>query len=202
MTRIVQCGGQRHAQLTDPHSSSQPLIPGGSDGHETVLVKTFGDFQFDDDRRELTSGGQPVTLSGQSLDLLCLFLERPGELVSREEIRDRLWPNTSVDVEHNLDVVVSRLRTLLQGAKRDLTYVETVPRKGYRFREPVAIIAGHPPRQHARHWTRRYLPYAVLALLASLMAILFARTRYDKFVPVQGARAVTAAGGSSHHSKR
>ena len=95
-----------------------------------------------------------------------------------------------------------RLRTLLQGAKRDLTYVETVPRKGYRFREPVAIIAGQLPRQHARHWTRRYLPYAVLALLASLMAILFAPTRYDKFVPVQGARAVTAAGGSSHHSKR
>ena len=58
------------------------------------MVKTFGDFEFDDRRRRLRAGGQPVRLSGQAVDLLCLLLERPGELITREEIERRLWPDT------------------------------------------------------------------------------------------------------------
>ena len=70
------------------------------------MVKTFGDFAFDDHRRRLWAGGQPVMLSGQALDLLCLLLERPGELTTREEIERRLWPDRNVDFNHSLDVIV------------------------------------------------------------------------------------------------
>jgi DNA-binding winged helix-turn-helix (wHTH) protein len=70
------------------------------------VVKTFGDFEFDDRRRGLTAGGRPVRLSGQAVDLLCLLVERPGELITREEIARRLWPDTTVDFDHSLEVVL------------------------------------------------------------------------------------------------
>jgi DNA-binding winged helix-turn-helix (wHTH) protein len=84
------------------------------------VVKTFGDFEFDDRRRGLTAGGRPVRLGGQAVDLLCLLVERPGELITREEIARRLWPDTTVDFDHSLDVVVSRLRTVLGDKGRAL----------------------------------------------------------------------------------
>jgi DNA-binding winged helix-turn-helix (wHTH) protein len=101
------------------------------------VVKTFGDFEFDDRRRCLRARGQPVRLSGQAIDLLCLLLERPGELITREEIEHRLWPETNVNFHHSLDVVVSRLRTVLGDRGQSPRFIETVPRRGYRFIEPV-----------------------------------------------------------------
>ena len=145
------------------------------------MVKTFGDFEFDDRRRRLRAGGQPVRLSGQAVDLLCLLLERPGELVRREEIERRLWPDRNVDFNHSLDVVVSRLRTVLGDKGSSPRYIETVPRQGYRFIEPVTVAAEARPAN--RHWRRRLVTYAAVAILAAIVAILFARTRYDKFVP-------------------
>ena len=76
-------------------------------------MKTFGDFEFDDRRRSLKAGGHHLRLSGQAVDLLGLLLERPGELIAREEIERRLWPDRNVDFHHSLDVVVNRLRTVL-----------------------------------------------------------------------------------------
>lgn len=138
------------------------------------MVKTFGDFAFDDGRRSLKKGGQPVRLTGQAVDLLCLFLEQPGQLVTREEIEGRLWPDRNVEVDHNLDVVVSRLRTVLGDKGASPRYIETVPRRGYRFVEPVTTKA---------LWKRRLVTYAAIALLAAIAATLFVRTRYDRFVP-------------------
>ena len=150
------------------------------------MVKTFGDFEFDDHRRRLRAGGQPVRLSGQAVDLLCLLLERPGELTTREEIERRLWPDRSVDFNHSLDVVVSRLRTALGDKGSIPRYIETVPRKGYRFIELVT----EKPRLGRRlaDWRRRLVAYAAVAILAAILAILFARTRYDKFVPPDRSR--------------
>ena len=151
------------------------------------MVKTFGDFEFDDYGRRLRAGGQPVRLRGQAVDLLCLLLERPGELITREEIERRLWPDRSVDFNHSLDVVVSRLRTALGDKGSIPRYIETVPRKGYRFIEPVTA----KPRLGRRiaSWRRRLVTYAAVAILAAILAILFARTRYDKFVPPDRSRA-------------
>ena len=145
------------------------------------MVKTFGDFEFDDRRRGLKAGGRPVRLSGQAVDLLCLLVERPGELITREEIARKLWPDTTVDFDHSLDVVVSRLRTVLGDKGSSPRYIETVPRKGYRFIEPVTVEPETRPAR--RHGSRRLATYAAVAMLAAIVAILFARTRYDKLVP-------------------
>jgi len=147
------------------------------------VVKRFGDFEFDDRRRRLRAGGQTVRLSGQALDVLCMLLERPGELVTREEIERRLWPDRNVGFNHSVDVVVSRLRTVLGDKGTSPRYIETVPRKGYRFIEFVTTAG--PEAQSRNHWSRRGLAYAAVALLAAVLAILFAHTRYNKFVPSQ-----------------
>jgi DNA-binding winged helix-turn-helix (wHTH) protein len=149
------------------------------------VVKTFGDFAFDDRRRRLTAGGEPVKLTGQALELLSLLLERPGEVIPREEIERRLWPDRNVEVNHSLDVVVSRVRTVLGDKGTSPRYIETVPRKGYRFIEPVNVSPESRPAHQRRFWSRALLLYAAVAILAAIVALLFARTRYDKFVPSQ-----------------
>lgn len=145
------------------------------------MVKMFGDFEFDDHGRRLKAGGRPVRLSGQAVELLCLLLDRPGELITREEIERRLWPDRNVDFNHSLDVIVSRLRTTLGDKGSSPRYIETVPRKGYRFIEPVTAKPGlgGPVAQ----WRRRLVTYAAVAIVAAILTILFARTRYDKLVP-------------------
>ena len=157
------------------------------------MVNLFGDFEFDDRRRRLKAGGQPVRLSGQAVDLLCLLLERPGELISREEIARRLWPDRNVDFDHSLDVVVSRLRTVLGDKGSTPRYIETVPRKGYRFIEAVTAKPEARPAKTPRRWSRPLVTYAAIAILAAIVAILFARTRYDKLVPSDRLQTVNGA---------
>ena len=153
-------------------------------------MKTFGDFEFDDRRRSLKAGRHRVRLGGQVVDLLCLLLERPGELITREEIERRLWPDRNVDYQHSLDVVVSRLRTALGDKGVSPRYIETVPRKGYRFIEPVATARpAARPANEPHHWIRRVLPYAAVAMVAAILAILFVHTRYDKFIPSRRSQA-------------
>ena len=158
-------------------------------------MKTFGDFEFDDRRRRLRARGQPVRLTGQALDLLCLLLEQPGELITREEIERRLWPDRNVGFDHSLDVVVSRLRTVLGDKGSSARFIETVPRRGYRFVEPVAARSEMRPANTLRHWTRRLVRYAAVAVLAAMAAILFARTRYDKVVPSQRPQTMPSTSG-------
>jgi len=76
------------------------------------MVRSFGDFEFDDQRRCLSSARRRVRMSGQALDLLSLLVERPGDLITREEIQRRLWPDSTVEFDHSLDVTVSRLRAI------------------------------------------------------------------------------------------
>jgi DNA-binding winged helix-turn-helix (wHTH) protein len=157
------------------------------------MLRSFGDFQFDDRRKRLTSAGRPIRLSGQALELLSLLLDRPGELISREEIQQKLWPDSHVEFEHSLDVIMSRLRLILGEDRSDPRYIETVPRKGYRFIERVSVKTEAPVRRERSLWTRRIGKYAAVALLAAMIAILIVRSRYDHFVPRQHPRtAVTA----------
>jgi DNA-binding winged helix-turn-helix (wHTH) protein len=131
-----------------------------------------------------------VRLSGQAVDVLCLLLERPGELIPRDEIERRLWSDRNVDFNHSLDVVVSRLRTVLGDKSSSPRYIETVPRKGYRFIEPVTVKPEARPAK--RHWSRHLVTYAAVAILAAIVAILFARSRYDEFVPSDRSQASPA----------
>ena len=150
------------------------------------MVRIFGDFEFDESQRGLTSGGRLVRLRGQTVDLLVVLLEKPGELRTREEIQRRLWPDSTVEFDHSLDVLISRLRAVLGERSPQPRYIETVPRKGYRFIAPVTTrLEVRPSTDRPRPWGRRFARYAAIAILAAMMAVLYSRTRYDKFVPAR-----------------
>jgi len=148
------------------------------------MLKKFGEFELDASLRKLTRGGQPIRLTGQALDLLCLLVNRPGELISREEIKGRLWPDSNVDFEHSLDVLVNRLRAILGDCGKSPRYIETVPRRGYRFLAAAGREESPSSRQLSRgNLAHRLWAYAAIALLAATIALLIVRTRYEKFVP-------------------
>jgi DNA-binding winged helix-turn-helix (wHTH) protein len=84
--------------------------------------------------RELTTGTTRVRLQEQPFQILQLLLARAGEVVTREELRDRLWPRgTFVDYEHSLNAAVKRLRAVLGDDAKSPRYIETLPRLGYRW---------------------------------------------------------------------
>jgi len=145
-------------------------------------VKRFGDFELDETLRRLSREGRQVRLKGQALDLLCLFVERPGELVTREEIEQQLWPGSNADVAHNLDVLLSRLRATLGDDGKSPRYIETVPRRGYRFLAQVKRTSSLADQRLNNGIVRRLLIYALIAVFAGAVSLLIAHTRYDKFV--------------------
>jgi DNA-binding winged helix-turn-helix (wHTH) protein len=84
--------------------------------------------------RELLKGDARIRLQEQPFQILELLLARPGELVTRDELRDRLWPNgTFVDFEHSLNAAMKRLRAALGDDAKAPRYIETLPRRGYRW---------------------------------------------------------------------
>ena len=147
------------------------------------MLRTFGDFVLDDSSRKLSRGGQAVKLTGQALDLLCLLVERPGELITREEMKRELWPESVVELEHSLDVLINRLRSVIGDSGKTPRYIETVPRKGYRFLGPVTCEPNRTKGTARQKWTWRVGTYAAIAILAAIVALLIVRTRYEKFVP-------------------
>ena len=90
-------------------------------------------FEFDVRARELRGGGTSVRLQAQPFEILRALLERPGDVVTRDELRRRLWPDgTVVDFEHRLNAAIRRLRKALGNEADRPLLVETVPRRGYR----------------------------------------------------------------------
>src|SRR5262245_19533863 len=93
----------------------------------------FGLFDVDLSSGALRRQGIRITLQEQPFQVLLMLLERPGEIVTREEIQKRLWPDTCVDYETNLNAAIKRLRNALKDSADNPRFVETVPRRGYRF---------------------------------------------------------------------
>jgi TolB-like protein/Tfp pilus assembly protein PilF len=101
---------------------------------ETSRTLKFGSFELDVPLRELRTGSTRVRLQEQPFEILRLMLERPGDVVTREQLRQRLWPaGTYVDFEHSLNAAVKRLRAALGDDADNPRFVETLPRRGYRF---------------------------------------------------------------------
>src|SRR5215468_2825218 len=102
-------------------------------GTNTGRVK-FGPFEADLHTHEIWKLGIKVKLVGQPFEVLAIFLNRPGELVTREELHEKLWPgDTFVDFDHGLNAAVNKLREALSDSVELPRYVETLPRRGYRF---------------------------------------------------------------------
>jgi len=99
----------------------------------------FGVFEVDLKACELRKHGLRLKLPEQPFQVLVLLLENPGEIITREELRNRLWPgDTFVDFDHGLNNAVMRLREVLGDSSENPRFVETIPRRGYRFIAPVA----------------------------------------------------------------
>jgi DNA-binding winged helix-turn-helix (wHTH) protein/Tfp pilus assembly protein PilF len=112
----------------------------------SARVFRFADLELDPCTLELRRAGGKVRLEGQPLRVLALLLERPGELVSRDELRKQLWPaNTVVDFDHSINYAVKRLREALGDSADAPRFIETLPRRGYRFIHPVEPAAAHRP---------------------------------------------------------
>ncbi len=174
---------------------------------------SFGVYELDRDAMELRKRGVPIRLQEQPFRVLLMLAERPGEIVSREELRVQIWGNTFVDFDQSLNKAVNRLREALNDSAGTPQYVETVPRRGYRFIAPVAgppaSEAPGPPasantgsvefpaQPRPAAWPSRFLIVAALAI-AGLLALLgiaaIVRWRQPKTPTLQEARLITSFG--------
>lgn len=113
----------------------------------------FGVYEFDRDAPELRKHGMPIRLQEQPLQILAALLEKPGEVVTRQELQDRIWGNgTFVDFEQSLNRAMNRLRAALNDDPAEPRYIETFRTRGYRFIAPVTGAIGveqSPSRENA-----------------------------------------------------
>jgi TolB-like protein/DNA-binding winged helix-turn-helix (wHTH) protein len=138
----------------------------------------FGVFDVDVRAAELRRGGEKVNLQEQPFQVLLLLLEHPGAVVTREELRQRLWPaDTFVDFDQGLNAAIHRLRHALEDAAEAPRFIETIPRHGYRF---VATVESGPSCGERRVWRRSaHLRTVIAVVVVVLVAVVFERRMRD-----------------------
>jgi DNA-binding winged helix-turn-helix (wHTH) protein len=149
----------------------------------TRKIFRFGLFELDADSGELRKQGLKIRLPDQPLQILLLLLERPGQVVTREALRQRLWPaDTFVDFDAGLNSAIKKLRDALGDPAENSRFVETLPRRGYRFIESLQPPTVLPPEETSADdvavptgggrprwiWTSAVLATALVAVTAWL----------------------------------
>lgn len=161
------------------------------------FILRFGVFEADLRSGELRKRGAQIKLQYQPFQILVALLNRPGELVTREELRQQLWPaDTFVDFDHSLNAAIKRLRDALGESADSPNLIETLPRRGYRFLGSVTAVDVHSPQSDGQtavaperpaahavdkrgYWRRYALPVVVALLLLAATAVYF---RYDNWL--------------------
>jgi TolB-like protein/DNA-binding winged helix-turn-helix (wHTH) protein/Flp pilus assembly protein TadD len=115
----------------------------------------FGVFEADPRTGELTRQGKRLRLQEQPFRMLAMLLEKPGELVTREELRAKIWPQTIVDFDQGLNKAISKIRDALGDSAENPRFIETVARRGYRFLADVAVVHDGRPDAVARESATR-----------------------------------------------
>jgi Tol biopolymer transport system component/DNA-binding winged helix-turn-helix (wHTH) protein len=137
-----------------------------STGVRNSQTLRFATFELDPQTGELRKGGLKLKLTGQPFQVLVILLDHAGQVVTREEFQNRLWPDTFVDFDHNLNTAINKIREVLGDSAERPRFVETLPRRGYRFIVPVEkspSSEGSTEKTTARsHW----IAVGGLALLA------------------------------------
>jgi DNA-binding winged helix-turn-helix (wHTH) protein len=111
---------------------------------QTARRFRFGIFEADTATGELRKAGIRLRLQDQPFQVLILLLERPGEVLTREELRQKLWPDgTFVDFDHSLNSIINKLREVLGDSAANPRFIETLARRGYRFLAPVSICGAN-----------------------------------------------------------
>jgi TolB-like protein/DNA-binding winged helix-turn-helix (wHTH) protein/Flp pilus assembly protein TadD len=107
-----------------------------------LRILKFGGFEADLRTGELAKFGKRVRLQEQPFQLLVMLLEKPGVLVTREELHLKLWPQTTVDFDHGLNKAMSKIREALGDSAENPRFIETVARRGYKFLADVTVVGG------------------------------------------------------------
>src|ERR1700728_3742308 len=137
--RPQACGiqGEGGVTMLDSYLNGESQVKNGS---RTIR---FGAFEADLHSGEVRKSGNRVKLQDQPFKVLEILLERPGSLVTREELQTRIWPEeTYGDFDHAVNVAVGKLRTALGDSADNPCFIETVPRRGYRFVATVKFGPG------------------------------------------------------------
>jgi eukaryotic-like serine/threonine-protein kinase len=140
---------------------------------EPAGILRFGAFEFDARSGELRKKGLRIRLQEQPLQVLSVLLRHPGEVVTREELRSELWSaETFVDFDNGLNTVINKLREALGDSSTSPRFIETEPRRGYRFIAPVArngqkSDATVPPVRQTRNW--KILTFLSVMVVAGLL---------------------------------
>lgn len=138
------------SEVMSMQEPDNPVIPGSSLLSSGRYIH-FGPFRIDQQRQEVTRNGARLKLQGKVYQTLLTLLEKPGEVVTREELRARLWPaDTHVNYDANVNTTVNKLRMALGDSSDKPLYVETIPRKGYSLlvQPEISNRVGNP---HAPH---------------------------------------------------
>jgi DNA-binding winged helix-turn-helix (wHTH) protein len=132
----------------------------------------FGVYELDRDARELRKRGVLIRLQDQPFRVLAILTGRPGEIVTREELQEQIWgKETFVDFDQSLNKAVNRIREALNDDAGTQQYIETVPRRGYRFIAPVAAIPQKEARPNSPRFPNRRVVIAALSIAVVLAAI-------------------------------
>src|SRR5918999_1913481 len=140
----------------------------------------FGTFEFDIASRELRCNGRKVALQSQPADVLCHLLTHPGEVVTRDDLRRAIWSDdTFVDFDAALNVAINKVRQALNDSPTTPRFVETIPKRGYRFLADVHVVEpvdSPVPPTKSRRIARANLPIrwgwvTALLLAAALPAV-------------------------------
>jgi Tol biopolymer transport system component/DNA-binding winged helix-turn-helix (wHTH) protein len=148
------------------------------DLHSSQLV-SFGVFQVDLQAGELRKAGMKQKLTGQPFQVLAILLEHPGDVVTREDLQKRLWPDTFVDVDRSLNTAINKIREALGDSAENPRFVETLPRRGYRF---IGETNGHRRRTErivVRSHRLKTVGWIVAGAVCVIAAVLFYRGLLD-----------------------
>lgn len=135
-----------------------------------TVSRQFDEFRFDPSSGELTRGGQRVGLQNQPSRVLEVLTSRPGELVTRGELHEAVWGTTTfVDHDQGLNYCIRQIRRALGDTAQRPRYLETLPRRGYRFLAAVKVVSSAPTAGEVRSSSRRLLLPTTLLLTGLLL---------------------------------
>lgn len=141
--------------------------------NQTPAIVRFGTFEVDLRAGELRKQGKRIRLQDQPFQVLSVLLQRAGDVVTREELRSQIWPeDTFVDFDNSLNTAINKLREALGDSADNPRFIETLPRRGYRFLVPVAgpdrkkSAIAHPPAASRTPRWKVLLPVAVVLMIA------------------------------------
>ena len=148
------------------------------DGKDCRTIR-FGPFEADLETAELSRAGAKLALQIQPFQVLAFFLQHPGELVTREQLRSAIWPqDTFVDFDHALNTAITKIRLALGDNAEQPTFIETLPRRGYRFIGPIDRADSKPSSasESRQHLERLRAPKILTALGITLVVLLCSGT--------------------------